>query len=113
MGSDVDPRFNSSTRTDNRTITIPNIAESSTGVLNLETTGIEPLIVHITGSSGKIGFSFNNGGPYVYFPADTMLQYDVAHPWVGDIHWKTDSQFGGSIIAHIAGYPNYNLRYRR
>jgi len=100
--------MNMSIRSDNRTLKTPTpIGESMNGVFNLEATGDELLILQISGSAGSFSFGYMPNGPYITYPAGTTSQYDVKHPFVGDIFWKTDSSFNGEVTFSIAGYTNY------
>jgi hypothetical protein len=97
-----------SIRTDNRTLKVPHpIGESQSGVFNLEATGDELLILQITGTAGNFSFGYMPGGPYITYPAGTTSQYDVKHPFVGDIYYSTDANFNGTVTFSIAGYTNY------
>ena len=101
-----------SIRSDNRTIKRPfPIGESMSGVFNLEANGCELLVMQITGTAGNFQFGYMPNGPYITYPAGTTSQYDVKHPFVGDIYWKTDSSFNGEVIFSIAGYTNYKGDY--
>jgi len=95
-------------RSDNRTLEAPKpIGESMSGTFNLQCSGDELLIMQISGTAGNFSFGYRPDGPYIKYPAGTTSQYDVKHPFVGDIFWLTDGDFNGVVTFSIAGYVNY------
>jgi hypothetical protein len=88
-------------RSDNRTVSYI-IAEGQATTIDIDAAGNEPLVVQIEGT-GQLWLSYQQGGPWIKYPADTMLSYDVNHPFREETTFYAPT---GNITLtfHISGY---------